>query len=159
VFRLILFFVLVSPFTLCAQSTSEFPSDDEIKTLMAQADMAMKEYQEAMSEETTKLGKDKDSIDKDKSASQGWIMLLSVVKANSENFNSGGGFLVVDQLDHAYGDALSCAINGLTVMSTAFVVKDESHQDAGKEVANSCGHAAQCTATLRTEHLGPRKVV
>ena len=55
---LFLTFFLVCAVSLSAQSTPEFPTTNEINTLMLQASLAMKQYQTAMLDETTKLGKD-----------------------------------------------------------------------------------------------------
>lgn len=71
------------------------------------------------------------------------------MKPKPDNFNSGVGFMVVDQLNNAYQDALACEIDGLTTMSVAFVAKDESHQNAGKEVSNTCMNAAQLLAIVK----------
>src|SRR6516164_9163318 len=92
---LFLSLVLVSPLSLFAQSAPEFPTDNEISTLMQQANLAMKQYQTAM------LGKDADAKQNEKGAFENWQFLLSVVKAKPDNFNSGVGFFVVDQLNTA----------------------------------------------------------
>lgn len=74
--------------------------------------------------------------------------------------------MVVDQLNNAYQDALACEINALTTLSVAFVVKDESHQSAAKEVSNACMNAAQLLAIVKmlatnlyTKYLQAHKVL
>ena len=163
---LFLSLVLVSPLSLFAQSAPEFPTDNEISTLMQQANLAMKQYQSAMLDETAKVGKDADAKQNEKGAFENWQFLLSVVKAKPDNFNSGVGFFVVDQLNTAYQNALACNANALTTMSAAFVLKDESQQSAAKEVSNSCMNAAQLlvivkvsSTNLYTKYLQVHKVV
>lgn len=163
---LFLALALVSPLSLFAQSTREFPTDNEITTLMQQANLAMKQYQVAMQDETSKVGKDADAKEREKNAAENWQLLTSVVKTKPDNFNSGVGFMVVDQLNNAYQDALICEINGLTMMSAAFVLKDESRQNAGKEVSDACMNAAQLLAIVKmsatnlyTKYLQAHKVL
>jgi hypothetical protein len=88
------------------------------------------------------------------------------VKAKADNFNSGAGFMVVDQLNNAYQTALACEVNALTTLSVAFVVKDESRQSAAHDVSNSCMSAAQLLAIVRvsasnlyTKYLQAHKVL
>jgi len=159
-------FVLVSPLSLFAQNTPEFPTDNDITTLMLQANLGMKQYQAAMQEEAGKVGKDADSKEREKNASENWQLLMSVVKTKPDNFNSGVGFMVVDQLNNAYQDALACEVNALTTMGAAFAMKDESHQNAAKEVSNTCMSAAQLLAIVKvsatnlyTKYLQAHKVL
>lgn len=163
---LFLALALVYPLSLSAQSTPEFPTDDDITTFLKQADFGMKQYQIAMQEEATKIGKDADSNQRDKNAAEDWQLLISVVKADPENFNSGEGFLVVDQLNNAYQDALTCVINASTKSSIALVLKDEEHQSAARDVANACMSAAQLLAIVKisatnlyTKYLKAHKVL
>lgn len=58
---------------------------------MQQAHLGMTQYQAAMQEEATKVGKDADSTQREKNASENWQLLMSVVKAKPDNFNSGSG--------------------------------------------------------------------
>jgi hypothetical protein len=164
--RPLLVLLLISPLPPFAQSTPEFPTDNEITTLVQQANLAMKQYQTAMQEEATKVGKDADSKDREKNASENWQLLVSAVKAKPDNFNSGVGFMVVDQLNNAYQDALACEVNALTTTGAAFVAKDESRQNAGKEVADTCINAAQLlvivkvsATNLYTKYLQAHKVL
>jgi hypothetical protein len=141
--------LLVCPLSLFAQSAPEFPIDNEITTLMLQANLAMKQYQAAMQEEATKLGKDADSIEREKNAVENWQLLTSIVKTNPDNFNSGVGFMVVDAVNSAYQDALACEVAALTTSGAAFVLKDESHQKAAQDVSRSCLNAAQLLAIVK----------
>ena len=163
---LFLVLVLVAPLSLLAQNTPEFPTDNEITTLMAQANLGMKQYQTAMQEEATKVGKDADSKQREKNASENWQFLMSVVKTKPDNFNSGVGFFVVDQLNNAYQDALACEVNAFTTLSAAFAVKDDSRLSAATEVSNACMNAAQLLAIVKvsatdlyTKYLQAHKVV
>jgi hypothetical protein len=163
---LFLILVLISPLALFAQSTPEFPTDNEITTLMQQANLSMKQYQVAMLDEATKVGKDADSKQNEKNAFENWQLLMSVVKTKPDNFNSGVGFMVVDQLNNAYQDALACEVNALTTMSAAFVLKDESHQNEAKTASDTCLNAAQLLAIVKvsatnlyTKYLQAHKVL
>jgi len=165
---LILFLILVlfSPLSLSAQSTPEFPTDNEISTLMQQANLGMKRYQATMQEEATKVGKDADSKQREKNATENWQYLMSVVNAKPDNFNSGVGFMVVDALNNAYQNSLLCEVNALRMLSVAFVVKDDSRQSAATEVSNACISAAELLAIVKlsatnlyTKYLRAHKVL
>lgn len=158
--------VLISPLSLFAQSIPEFPTDNEITTLIQQANLAMKQYQVAMLDEATKVSKDADSKQSEKNALENWQLLTSVVKTKPDNFNSGVGFMVVDQLNAAYQNALACEVNSLTTLSAAFALKDESHQNAAKDASDSCINAAQLLAIVKvsatnlyTKYLQAHKVL
>jgi hypothetical protein len=163
---LFLILVLISPLALFAQGTPEFPTDNEITTLMQQANLSMKQYQVAMLDEATKVGKDADSKQNEKNAFENWQLLMPIVKTKPDNFNSGVGFMVVDQLNNAYQDALTCVINAQTTMGAAFVLKDESHQNEAKAASDTCLNAAQLLAIVKvsatnlyTKYLQAHKVL
>jgi hypothetical protein len=163
---LFLTFFLVCAVSLSAQSTPEFPTTNEINTLMLQASLAMKQYQTAMLDETTKLGKDADNGDNEKNALENWQFLMSVVKTKPDNFNSGVGFMIVDQLNTAYQTALACEINSQINLGAAVVMKDESRESAAKDVSSVCMNAAQLlvivkvsATNLYTKYLQAHKVL
>jgi hypothetical protein len=163
--RLLFLLTSLSP-ALYAQTSPEFPTDNEITTLMQQSNLAMRQYQVAMLDETAKVGKDADAKEREKNAGENWQLLTSVVKAKPENFNSGVGFMVVDQLNNAYQDALACEVNALTTMGAAFALKDESHQNAAKAASDTCMNAAQLLAIVKvsatnlyTKYLQAHKVL
>jgi hypothetical protein len=162
--RLLFLLTSLSP-ALYAQTSPEFPTDSEITTMMQQANLAMKQHQIAMEDEA-KIGKDADAKEREKNAGENWQLLTSVVKTKPDNFNSGVGFMVVDQLNNAYQDALACEVNALTTMGAAFALKDESHQNAAKEVSDTCMNAAQLlvivkvsATNLYTKYLQAHKVL
>jgi hypothetical protein len=147
---LLLALLLVCPLSLSAQNTPEFPSTNEISTLMQQANLAMKQYHATMLDETTKLGKDADARENEKNALDNWEFILSVVKPKPDNFNTGVGFMIVDQLNTAYQNALACEINSQINLGAAVVLKDESRQGVATEVANACMNAAQLLVVVKT---------
>jgi hypothetical protein len=157
---------LVCAVSLSAQTTPEFPTTNEINTLMQQANLAMKQYQVAMLDETAKIGKDTDSQENEKHALENWQFIVSVVKPKPDNFNSGVGFMVVDQLNTAYQNALACEVNAQINLGAAVVLKDDNHQNAAKDMSNECMNAAQLLAIVKvsatnlyTKYLQAHKVV
>lgn len=163
---LLLALFLVCPLSLSAQSTPEFPTANEISTLIQQASLAMKQYQVTMLDETDTLGKDADAQENEKKALDNWQFIASVVKTKPDNFNSGVGFMVLDQLNTAYETALACEVNALTNLSAAILLKDESRQSSAKDVSNACINAAQLLAVVKmsatnlyTKYLQAHKVV
>lgn len=163
---LLLALFFVCPLSLLAQSTPEFPTDNEISTLMQQSTFAMKQYQVAMRDEATKLGKDADTEENESKALENWQFIVSVVKPKPDNFNSGLGFMVVDQLNTAYQNALACEVNSLINLGAAFTLKDDNHQSAAKDVSNECMNAAQLLTVVKvsatnlyTKYLQAQKVL
>ena len=126
----------------------------------------MKQYQVSMQDEASKIDKDADAKEREKNASENWQLLISVVKTKPDNFNSGVGFMVVDQLNNAYQDALACEVNALTTMGAAFALKDENHRNGAKEVSETCMNAAQLLAIVKvsatnlyTKYLQAHKIL
>ena len=163
---LFLALVLVYPLSLSAQSTSEFPTDDDITTLMQQANLGMEQYQIAMRDQATRFSDDTESNQRNKNSAENWQFLMSLVKTKPENFNSGVGFMVVDQLNSAYQDALVCEIKSISAAGTAFALKDDGHQSAAMETANACMNAAQLLVIVKvsatklyTKNLQAHKVL
>jgi hypothetical protein len=157
---------LVYPLSLSAQNTPEFPTENEISTLMRQANLAMKQYQVTMLDETAKLGKDATAEENEKKALENWQVLVSVMKAKPDNFNSGASFMVVDQLNTAYQTALACEVNSMTNLAAAVLLKNESRQNTARDVSNSCLNAAQLlvivkvsATNLYTKYLQAQKVL
>ena len=91
---------------------------------------------------------------------------MSVVKTKPDNFNSGVGFMIVDQLNTAYQTALACEINSQINLGAAVVMKDESRESAAKDVSSVCMNAAQLlvivkvsATNLYTKYLQAHKVL
>jgi hypothetical protein len=133
---------------------------------MQQANLAMKQYQMTLLDETAKLGKDADIEENEKKALENWKVVMSVVKEKPDNFNSGVGFMVVDHLNTAYQTALACEVNALTSLTAAFLLKAESRQNAAHNVADACMNTAQLLAVVKlsatnlyTKYLQAQKVL
>jgi hypothetical protein len=163
---LLVILFLLYPFSLSAQTAPEFPTDTEISTVMQQANLAMKQYQLTMSDETALLGKDTDQQENERRAQETWQFLVSVMKTKPDNFNSGAGFMVVDQLNTAYQNALACEVNALTNLGAAVLLKDESRQNSARDVSNACMNAAQLLAIVKvsatnlyTKYLQAHKIL
>jgi hypothetical protein len=76
------------------------------------------------------------------------------------------GFMVVDQLNTAYQNALACEVNSLTTLGAAFALKDDNHQNAAKDMSSECINAAQLLAIVKvsatnlyTKYLQAHKVL
>jgi len=163
---LILAFFLMCPLSLSAQGTPEFPTSDEISTLMQQANLAMQQYRETMLDETDKLGKDADNKKNEKNALDNWQFIVSVLKTRPDNFNSGVGFMVVDALNTAYQTALACEVNSLNNFRTAVLLKAEDRLSAAEDISKACMNAAQSLVIVKvsatklyTKYLQAQKVL
>ena len=90
------------------EKEATFPNNDEIDTLLTQANRAMTQYQTAVDQET-KAGFDSDSLATDRQLIEVWPKMSGMLKQNPQGFNSEVGFLFVTSLDDASRNAAVCA--------------------------------------------------
>jgi hypothetical protein len=116
--RTVLVLALFSSF-LTAQETSkakDFPTDEEIKLVVLQADRALAEYKQAVALEASlpTVKKDKTSLDTDKHLIELYPKLLDALKANPPKFNGLAGLLLLTTIDDASRNAALCSNTGMT---------------------------------------------
>lgn len=77
-----------------------FPSDEEIKLMLSQADRAMADYRQVVDQEEMLLGASPD-VALDKKTLDLWSYAKKALATNTQGFNSVAGFDVVTMLDDA----------------------------------------------------------
>jgi hypothetical protein len=87
-----------------------FPSDEEIKLMLSQADRAMTNYGQVVDQEEKLLGASPD-VALDKKTLDLWAYAKKALAANTQGFNSVAGFDVVTMLDDASRNSSVIASN------------------------------------------------
>jgi hypothetical protein len=87
-----------------------FPSDEEIKLMLSQADRAMTDYRQVVDQEEKLLGASADVALDTKTLSM-WAYAKKALATNTQGFNSVAGFDVVTMLDDASRNASVIASN------------------------------------------------
>lgn len=93
----------------------DFPTKEEIKLVVAQAERALTEYKQAVELEASlpAANKDKASLDNDKQLIELYPKLLDGLTASPSKFNSLGGLLLLTTLDDAARNAALCSSSGM----------------------------------------------
>jgi hypothetical protein len=117
-----------------------FPTDDEIKLVLTQAERAVDQYKPLLDEEQKMLGKEgAEAVAKDREVIAGIEMAIKGFGKNPQAFNGPLGFSFFEWLDDASRNAVLCSTNA---MGKAF----ESLLDGNKDRAESALHLSHnCT--------------
>jgi hypothetical protein len=105
---------------LCVASQAQdreagFPTDEEIKLVLTQADRAIQEYKPLLDEEEQMYGKrGEDAVAKDREVVRGIEMAIKGFGKNPQAFNGPLGFSFFEWLDDADRNALLCASGAAT---------------------------------------------
>lgn len=89
-----------------------FPSNDEIKLLLTQADRAMEQYKAAGNLEEAQFEKssgEADAVAKDREVAANYEIMSKGMKTKPQLFNSRFGFEIVTLLDDAVHNSLLCS--------------------------------------------------
>src|ERR1700677_3368920 len=101
---------LFSLWPCSAQEKATFPTDDEIRLLVTQADRAMKQYRPLIDMEEDQLGTNgAEAVAKDRQVVQAIAGAIDILKEKPQGFNSPAGFVLFEWLDDATRNALLCS--------------------------------------------------
>jgi len=124
--------ILLCVLSLCcvnsqAQSRDvNFPTDEEIKLVLTQADRAIQQYKPLLDMEETMYGKKgEDAVAKDRQVVRGIETAIKAFGKNPQAFNGPLGFSFFEWLDDASRNALVCASSGLTEASVNMATGDQ----------------------------------
>lgn len=114
--RIVFILVFLSSL-LSAQSAKlkEFPTDEEIRLVVSQAERAFADYKQAVALEASlpTAKKDRVNLDTDKQLVDMVPKLLDALKANPSRFNGLAGLLLLTTLDDASRNAALCSNSGM----------------------------------------------
>ena len=113
---LLVLLILLCAVSLFAQSTkndTKFPTDSDIKLMLAQADSAMSSYQKLIESQPAALGKNEDSIVQGRAIVLKFEQYFPAFKEKPDTFNSPVGFLLLSDLHTASRMMVACVMQDL----------------------------------------------
>jgi hypothetical protein len=129
------------------EKEATFPNNDEIDTLLTQANRAMTQYQTAVDQET-KAGFDSDSLATDRQLIEVWPKMSGMLKQNPQGFNSEVGFLFVTSLDDASRNAAVCAGEAMRQSSMKLVKRETNGVEELLTLYDNCNSASTLLYTV-----------
>ena len=144
---LMLMSVAVVPNVDAQQKEDAFPNNDEIDTLLTQANRAMAQYKTTLDLET-KAGFDADSLATDRQLIEVWPKMAATLKQNPQGFNSEMGFLFVSSLDDASRNAAVCAGEAMRQSSIKLVKRDTNGVEELLTLYDQCTNASTLLYTV-----------
>ena len=130
--------------SLCAASRAQkqeasFPTDEEIKLVLTQADRALQEYKPLLDMEEKMYGnKGADAVAKDREVVNGIEIAIKAFRKNPQAFNGPLGFSFFEWLDDADRNALLC-VSGAATEATAHMMAGEREKaETEIRLSHSC---------------------
>jgi hypothetical protein len=124
-----------------------FPNNDEIDTLLTQANRAMTQYKTAVDQET-KARFDSDSLATDRQLIEVWPKMSGMLKQNPQGFNGEVGFLFVTSLDDASRNAAVCAGEAMRQSSMKLVKGETAGVEELLTLYDNCNSASTLLYTI-----------
>jgi hypothetical protein len=143
---------VVSPASVQDKETA-FPNNDEIDTLLTQANRAMTQYKATVDQET-KAGFDSDSLATDRQLIEVWPKMSGMLKQNPQGFNSEVGFLFVTSLDDASRNAAVCAGEAMRRSSMKLVKGETAGVEELLTLYDNCNSASTLLYTISETAAG-----
>lgn len=125
-----------------------FPSTDEIKLLLTQADRAMEQYKTAVNLEEIQFEKssgEADAVAKDREVAANFEIISKGMKTKPQLFNSRFGFEIVTLLDDAVHNILLCSTQAAMDIPRASSV---SEAQSFLHLAQACSDASTLLYTV-----------
>ena len=129
------------------EKETAFPNNDEIATLLTQANRAMAQYKTAVDQET-KAGFDSESLATDRQLIEVWPKMSGMLKQNPQGFNSEVGFLFVTSLDDASRNAAVCAGEAMRQSSMKLVKQETAGVEELLTLYDNCNGASTLLYTV-----------
>lgn len=116
-----------------------FPTDEEIKLVLTQADRAIQQYKPVLDMEEKMYGKKgEDAVAKDREVVRGIETAIKAFGKNPQAFNGPLGFSFFEWLDDADRNALLCASSALTEASVNMLAGDQVKAAMEISLSQSC---------------------
>jgi hypothetical protein len=122
-----------------AQSAETFPTDDEIKLLMAQTKRALLQYKPLIDQEERQLGTSyADGVATDRRLVDALETAVKALESKPQGFNGPAGFTFFEWLDDADRNALLCSSGALKEAAVQMMTGNTGKADALVHLAQSC---------------------
>jgi hypothetical protein len=139
--------IAVVPTVDSQQKENAFPNNDEIDTLVTQANRAMAQYKTTVELEI-KAGFDTDSLATDRQVIEVWPKMSGTLKQNPQGFNGEMGFLFVTSLDDASRNAAVCAGEAMRQSSMKLAKRDTDGVEELITLYDNCTSASTLLYTV-----------
>lgn len=140
--------------SLAQDPEASFPTDEEIKLVLTQADRAVKEYKPLLDIEEKMYGKKgEDAVAKDLQVVEGIEIAIKAFEKNPQAFNGPLGFTFFEWLDDADRNALLCASGAATEATVSILAGDKGKAEMEINLSQNCTAAATLFYTV-SENAG-----
>src|SRR6266446_7541372 len=138
-----------------AQNQDEnFPTNEEIKLVLTQADRAIQQYKPLLDMEEKMLAKKgEDAVAKDREVVRGIETAIRSFGKNPQAFNGPLGFSFFEWLDDADRNALLCASGAATEATVNILTGDKGKAETEISLSQSCNAVATLFYTV-SENAG-----
>lgn len=131
-----------------------FPTDDEIRLLVTQADRAVAQYKPLLDQEQQMLGKEgADAVAKDREVVSGLELAIKGFGKNPQAFNGPLGFAFFEWLDDASRNAALCSTNAVNKAFQNVLEGDKEDATAELHLSQSCSDVSTLLYTV-SENAG-----
>jgi len=145
---------LFSLWPCSAQEKATFPTDDEIRLLVTQADRAMKQYRPLIDMEEDQLGTNgAEAVAKDRQVVQAIAGAIDILKEKPQGFNSPAGFVLFEWLDDATRNAMLCSQTAVSDASMLAIAGKLAGTEPLMELSKSCMDVSNLIYTV-SENAG-----
>jgi hypothetical protein len=131
-----------------------FPTDDEIRLVLTQADRAIAQYKPLLDQEQQTLGKEgAEAVAKDREVVAGLEAAIKGFKKNPQAFNGSLGFAFFEWLDDASRNAVLCSTNALNKAFENTLAGDRNKATSELHLSQSCSDVSTLLYTV-SENAG-----
>jgi len=131
-----------------------FPTNEEIKLVLTQADRAAQQYKPLLDMEEKMFGaKGEDAVAKDREVIRGIETAIKAFGKNPQAFNSPLGFSFFEWLDDADRNALLCAAGAANEAGVNVLAGDKGKAETEISLSQSCAAVATLFYTV-SENVG-----
>jgi hypothetical protein len=137
-----------------AKYDTNFPTDDEIRLVLTQAERAIGEYKPLLDMEQKMLGKaGAEAVAKDRETVHGIDVAIIAFKKNPQGFNGPLGFTFFEWLDDACRNALLSSESAMNSATEGLMDGDKHKAQANMELAKDLANVSTVLYTV-SENAG-----
>ena len=131
-----------------------FPTDDEIRLVLTQADRAIGQYKPLLGQEATMLGKEgADAVAKDREVVASLELAVKGFGKNPQAFNGPLGFTFFEWLDDASRNAVLCSANAVNKAFESLLDGNKDQAESALHLSHNCTDASTLLYTV-SENAG-----
>lgn len=154
--KVFLFLIVIVPLMVMAAQVAAycqdkpFPSDDEVKLVVSQTDVAMLQYKQAVGQEEQLMGKTTaEENARERKTIADWEFVSKELNSKPQAFNSVVGFDVVLMLDESERSEMLCSVAALSTGTLTAVAQDLTMANSFVNLSHTCMDSATLLFTVR----------